>query len=178
MKKLISILLIFILLVSAISLSSCTEDETNLDVKSYEGFVAFVFGIDSDATNFFANYKPFATTRSALDSFLKLFKVVSAGLKNMTNKLISVAKSIIENPVNLFLTIVLAILCLIAAVFVLALTGFIAIFLLVFFYYALIFDVVMVSLYGFTVGFVFMLRALVYVLIDLGVAERILKFIF
>ena len=133
MKKLISILLIFVLLASTMSLLSCSEDEANLDVKSYDGFIAFVFGIESDAANFFAKYTPFATTRTSLDSFLKLGKTVIAGLASMSNKLIEIAKSIFDNPANLVLTILWGVLYLIGVVFVLALTVIVGLFLLVFF---------------------------------------------
>ena len=175
MKKLMTVILIFVLLASVVSLSSCSDEEMGLNVKSYDGFIAFVFGVDSDATTFFANYTPFATTRTSLDSFLKLGDTVGTGITNMGNKLIESAVSILSNPVNLVATTFWAVLYLIGMVLVVGLSLIIALFLLLFFICALLYDTLMLSMYGLTLAFVFFLRALVYVFVDLGLGAWLMK---
>ena len=85
MKKILAVILIFILALSVFSLSSCSEEYE--DVKSLHGFLDFVFGEGTDAANFFEEFVPFATTRAALDCLFHSYDTAKNAVHSIADRI-------------------------------------------------------------------------------------------
>ena len=174
MKKISALILILVLLFAMFSLTSCGSEE-KLELNSYEDFVHFIYG-DSDAADFFANFKPFTTVEAAIDGFKQLGKTVGNGLSNCWNKIVEFFTNLADHPI-LFILAILPIS--IASIFVLmfgALIAFIvALFLLLFLFYAVLVDALFLLYYGLSLIIMAICRFAAYFLVDLGWGERFYK---
>lgn len=177
MKKILAVILIFILALSVFSLSSCSEEYE--DVKSLHGFLDFVFGEGTDAANFFEEFVPFATTRAALDCIFNSYDTAKNAVNSIFDRIGAFyagrGDSFAEVCGAILLTIpilpmaVLS-LILVAAYFIVSL-----IVVLLFFVYAIFYDIALVSLYGWSLGLGVLFRTVAYLFIDLGLGKLIVQ---
>ena len=177
MKKILAVILIFILALSMLSLSSCAEEHD--DVKSLHGFLDFVFGEETSATKFFEEFVPFATTRAALDCIFDVY----GNAKNAVNGIVGKVEAFyagrggsaadIIGAVLLTLPMIPLIagsLAIILLYFALSLTV-----VLLFFVFAIVYDMVLVSMYGWSLGFGILFRTVAYLFIDLGFGKLLVQ---
>lgn len=174
MKKISAIILILVLLFAMFSLTSCGSEE-KLELNSYEDFVRFIYG-DSDAADFFVNFKPFTTVGAAIDGFKRLGNTVGNGLSNCWNKMKELFSDLAENTFLFIIAVVpVALLFIIVAAIGLFIAFIVMLFLLLFFIYAVIADFLFLLYYGYSLFTMAICRFAVYFLVDLGWGERFYK---
>ena len=173
MKKILAVILIFILALSMLSLSSCAEEHD--DVKSLHGFLDFVFGEETSATKFFEEFVPFATTRAALDCIFDVYDNAKNAVSGIAGKIEAFyagrGGSVADVIGAILLTIpliplIVGSLAIILVYFALSLTV-----VLVFFVFAIVYDMLLVSMYGWSLGLGILFRTVAYLFIDLGIGK-------
>ena len=174
MKKISALILILVLLFAMFSLTSCGSEE-KLELNSYEDFVRFIYG-DSDAADFFANFKPFTTVGAAIDGFKQLGNTLGNGLSNCWNKVKELFSDLAENIFLFIIAVVpLAFFFIIVAAIGLFIAFMVMLFLLLFLFYAVLADVAFLIYYGLSLFVMGICRFGAYFLVDLGWGERFYK---
>lgn len=179
MKKILAVILIFILALSMLSLSSCAEEHD--DVKSLHGFLDFVFGEETSATKFFEEFVPFATTRAALDCIFDVYDNAKNAVSGIAGKVEAFyagrGGSVADVIGAILLTIPLIPLIVVSAAIILAYFVLSLAVVLVFFVFAIVYDMLLVSMYGWSLGFGILFRTVAYIFIDLGFGKSIAQLI-
>ena len=174
MKKLSSILLIITMLIAMLSLTSCSS-ENKVEINTYEDLVRFIFG-DSPAAEFFVNFKPFSTTKSICEGLGNLFKTIKDTASVVWNRTVSFFTKLAEKPILLILAIIPSLIVFIFAALIIILIAFITAIIFAFsLFVSVVYDALFLLLYGCTLVGMACVRYLIYVLIDLGWGERLIK---
>ena len=173
MKKILAVILIFILALSMLSLSSCAEEHD--DVKSLHGFLDFVFGEETSATKFFEEFVPFATTRAALDCIFDVYDNAKNAVSGIASKVEAFyagrGGSVADVIGAILLTIPLIPLVAVSAAIILTYFAVSLGVVLLFFVFAIVYDMLLVSMYGWSLGLGILFRTVAYLFIDLGIGK-------
>lgn len=167
-------MLIIAIIITTFSLTSCSS-ENKLEINTYEDIIGFIFG-DSASAEFFVNFEVFSGTKSICKALGNMFETIKNTASVMWDKIVGLFTNLAEKPLLLVLVIIISLILFIFAAMIILFIAFITAIICAFsLFVGAVIDALFLLLYGCTLIGMACVRYLIYVLIDLGWGEHIIK---